>query len=97
MTKLRFPDKMRRTRWRRNGKELLFVSSGKIMSAELTVNGSMIQVGSVQPLFGGLGRVGAESDVTADVQRFLIPLSDGETGADAATLVQNWPAAVNSK
>jgi Tol biopolymer transport system component len=77
-------------RWRGDGKELFFLttaSQGRMMAADITVNGSKIQAGAPHELFDSaytnLGHVGGNYHVFAvsrDGQRFLIPRID--TAAD---------------
>ena len=81
-------------RWRRDGKELFYLSiNNKIMAAEVKADGSSFIVGAVNPLFetrvyrGALGGY----DVTADGQRFIICYEPGQPNV-AITLVENWGA-----
>lgn len=79
-------------RWRRDGKELFFISNGGgIMGAELTVKGGAIQVGRIQPLVKN-GNTPGGFDATPDGQRFLVAVPVGEAGAEPLSLVQNWTA-----
>ena len=81
-------------RWRRDGKELFYLSAdNKITAAEVKADGSSFMVGAVNPLFetrvfrsafGGY-------DVTADGQRFIICHEPGQPNV-AITLVENWTA-----
>jgi Tol biopolymer transport system component len=62
-------------RWRRDGKELYFLSSDRsIMASTVNVSGSTIDVGVPQPLFDVRFPWGQYHafDVTADGQRFLV-------------------------
>jgi Tol biopolymer transport system component len=62
-------------RWRRDGKELYFLSpERKIVAATVTARGADVEVGAMQPLFEirlPYGQYHA-FDVTADGQRFLV-------------------------
>ena len=85
-----------RPRWRLDGKELFFLalSADKIMSAEIKLGATTVDVGSDRPLFqmnpfGGGGR--DVYDVTGDGQRFLITTTGNVVGSKAVTLVVNWP------
>jgi eukaryotic-like serine/threonine-protein kinase len=80
--------------WRRDGKELLFLSGTRLMSAELIPKGGTLQVGRVQPLLGDVTITTGIFDVTPDGQRFLIAMPVGETGSEPLTLLQNWTAAL---
>jgi dipeptidyl aminopeptidase/acylaminoacyl peptidase len=85
-------------RWRRDGKEIFYISSdNKMMATEVKAGGSSFEVGATHALFatrpyGVFGRF----DVTADGQRFLIPYETGQPTA-AITLVVNWPAELKKK
>ena len=90
-----------RPRWRRDGKELYYLSADlKIMAAEITLGASTVTIGSVRPLFavrpfGGVAR--DIYDVTPDGQRFLVASQGGEEAASPVTLVVNWIAEVKNK
>jgi len=85
-------------RWRRDGKELFYLSSdNKMMAAEVKASRSSFEVGAIHTLFatrpyGVFGRF----DVSADGQRFVIPYEAGQPTA-AITLVVNWPAELKKK
>jgi Tol biopolymer transport system component len=86
-------------RWRRDGKELFYLShDNRIMAAEVKTDGSSFAIGAVKPLFetriyrstfGGF-------DVAADGQRFIICYEPGQPNV-AITLVENWDAELNRK
>jgi Tol biopolymer transport system component len=86
-------------RWRRDGKELFYLSpDNRIMAAEVKADGSSFAIGAVKPLFetrvyrstfGGY-------DVTADGQRFIICYEPGQPNV-AITLVENWDAELKKK
>jgi eukaryotic-like serine/threonine-protein kinase len=86
-------------RWRRDGKELFYLSSdNRIMAAEVKRDGSSFAIGAVKPLFetrvyrstfGGY-------DVTADGQRFIICYEPGHPNV-AITLVENWDSDLKKK
>jgi Tol biopolymer transport system component len=86
--------------WRRDGKELFYFSGDdKIMSAEISVRGSDILIGKVQPLFqanysGGPGWV---YDVSPDGKKFLLITQGSEQAARPLTLVVNWPALLEAQ
>ena len=86
-------------RWRRDGKELFYISSdNKVMAAEVNGSGSSFVVGNITQLFETrVVRVGiGPFDVTADGQRFVIAYEPGESTA-AITLVTNWNAELRKK
>ena len=85
-------------RWRRDGKEIFYLSSdNKMMVTEVKSSGSSFEIGSTHALFatrayGVFGRF----DVSADGQRFAIPYEAGQPSA-AIALVTNWPAELKKK
>ena len=80
-------------RWRRNGKELLYISAeGQMMAADIATKGGTLEVGRVRALFGGLPAASTDYDVTPDAQRFLVAMSPEEAGPERLMLVQNWAA-----
>jgi hypothetical protein len=85
-------------RWRHDGKELFFEGPDqRLMAAEIQVNAGRLSIGVIRPLFvnpagvtgTGTGRV---YDVSADGQRFLIPVPVEEKPDEPLTLIQNWAA-----
>ena len=86
------------SRWRRDGKEIFYISSdNKMMATEVKSSGTSFEIGSTHELFatrpyGVFGRF----DVSADGQRFAIPYEAGQPSA-AITLVVNWPAELKKK
>ena len=85
-------------RWRRDGKEIFYVSlDNKVMASEVNAGGTSFTVGATRALFttrayGVFGRF----DVSADGQRFLIAYEAGQPNA-AITLVVNWDAKLKKK
>ncbi len=92
-------------RWRRDGKELFYLSSdGQIMAAEVNGTGPEFQVGTVRSLFNVLLKTGPSRydltatseqigfDVSPDGQWFAVN-SPVEASASPITLVTNWTAA----
>jgi serine/threonine protein kinase len=85
-------------RWRRDGKEIFYLSSdNKMMVTEVKSSGSSFEIGSTHALFstrayGVFGRF----DVSADGQRFAIPFEAGQPSA-AIALVVNWPTELKQK
>ena len=93
-------------RWRADGRELFFRSSGKLMAVDVSGDPGAIATGPPHELFDvrqGIGAGGASRyfyDVTPDGQRFLVGIRTvaGEQSvergevAGSITLVINWPA-----
>jgi len=86
-------------RWRRDGKELFYLSlDNKMMAAEIKSTGSSFAIGAVRPLFEtrvSRSIVGAY-DVSADGQRFILAYEPGQPNA-VITLVDNWDAELRKK
>src|SRR5262249_21078083 len=81
-------------RWRRDGKELFYVSSdNQLTVAEVNSIGPSFAVTNVRPLFDShlrTVRVGKKFDVSRDGQRFLINMSLESAAPLPITLVVNW-------
>ncbi|MGH9779969.1 MAG: hypothetical protein ACRD5I_16325 [Candidatus Acidiferrales bacterium] len=80
-------------RWRRDGKELFYLSSDdKVMAVEIRESGSSLDVGVAKALFQArtLGQPGRRYDASPDGQRFLINTLEGEEELSPLTLVVNW-------
>jgi Tol biopolymer transport system component len=84
-------------RWRQDGKEIFFSAlDGRLMAAEITLKGGALEIGEIHALFLIPSSVNApfgparSYDVTADGQRFLIPVAANEKSAEPLTLIQNW-------
>jgi hypothetical protein len=88
-----------RPRWRRDGKELFYLSNdNKIMAAEIQVKGSTIKVGVVRPLFEVHAVTTALNyDVSADGQHFLVNSLVEAQSASPINLVVNWTAELKKK
>jgi Tol biopolymer transport system component len=84
-------------RWRQDGKELYFVSSGgELTAATVEARGSQFEIRDVKPLFRlnlfTGPRLGAHGyDVSPDGKRFLVN-SAGESTGGRIALVSNWDA-----
>ena len=78
--------------WRRDGKELFFVSpEGRLMAAQVTWRGGAIEIGRIDGLFDGvLTARGYQWDVSADGQKFIRWEQTDSTRSSPLTLVQNW-------
>ena len=84
--------------WRRDGKELFYLSSdNKVMAAEVKASGFNFEAGTVHALFEArFSNTFERYDVTADGQRFIVVEDKGEPGA-AITLVVNWTAGLHKQ
>ena len=83
-------------RWRRDGKELFYLTDdNKLMAVPVTLGESAIAVGPPQLLFQTRFRGNAAPyDVTADGQRFLVNRVVEGSASAPLNLVVNWPALV---
>jgi eukaryotic-like serine/threonine-protein kinase len=88
-------------RWRRDGRELFYLSmDNKIMSAEITEQGSSLLVGKVQSLFQVNPvsfAVSSPYDVTGDGKKFVVPSLASPQESKPLTLVVNWPVLMRRK
>jgi Tol biopolymer transport system component len=80
-------------RWSRDGKEIFYRSSGRLLAAAVSANGQHFEVGEAKTLFA-LPRAGRRNsyDVSPDGRRFLAVTQRPQAGSEPLTLVQNWPA-----
>ena len=77
--------------WRRDGKELFYLSEDRKMVAVEVKPGAGFQAGTPQPLFAtGVFTPDARFEVTADGLRFLIPTVSREGTGTPAAVVVNW-------
>ncbi|MCA1573001.1 MAG: protein kinase [Acidobacteria bacterium] len=86
----------RQPRWRRDGKELFYITAdGKLMVVDVKL-GATFEADVPQTLFGTrvltLPSFRNQYAVTADGQRFLINLMIEETSATPISIVVNWTA-----
>lgn len=89
-----------RPHWRRDGKELFYLSEDNFMMAtEIKTVGSSFELGAVRQLFkvspimavGGIAYVGGSGyDAAADGKRFLVNVYAGEFSSMPITLVVDW-------
>ena len=91
-------------RWRADGKELFYVEISRRMMMAVEVRpGPGFEAGPPRTLWdatglrvlGGVGG-GANFDVAADGQRFLVVKTDSAEGKRPITLVQNWTAGLKN-
>jgi eukaryotic-like serine/threonine-protein kinase len=83
--------------WRRDGKELFYLSPGdKMMAVEVNTDSSQLQAGIPTPLFQAqlIASIFLRNRyvVSADGQRFLTLSPVGDTLFNPITVVLNWPA-----
>src|SRR5215471_2025273 len=84
-------------KWRRDGKELLFLSSDNYMMAvDVSPYGGALRLGVPQPLFHAepIERLGPMYDVSADGKKFIITKLNASEEGRPLTLVQNWTAEI---
>jgi Tol biopolymer transport system component len=87
-------------RWRRDGKELYYLSrDDKMMAAEIRESAGKLEIGAPRALFQvrQIASVGHPYDVTADGSRFLVSVQTEQPATESITLVVNWPAELNKK
>jgi dipeptidyl aminopeptidase/acylaminoacyl peptidase len=78
-------------KWRRDGKELLYLAADRRIVGVEVKTGASFQHGVPQGLFAsGIRTPDARFDVTADGRRFLIPAQVTEANPVPATVVLNW-------
>ena len=85
-------------RWRRDGKELYFVSqNARMMAAEVNGQANGFSVGTVKTLFdsqmrttGFAGTNPPNYDVSADGQKFLVNIAEESGASVPTTLMVNW-------
>jgi Tol biopolymer transport system component len=82
--------------WRRDGKELFYLSrKGEIMAVPVNRSGAGLEFGPPAALFKvlapGAGRLLGTYDVASDGQRFLIGEFLGESANATPTVILNWP------
>ena len=77
-----------RPRWRRDGREIYFVSGASVMAAALSA-GSELRADTPRPLFSINGSWG-DYDVSPDGQRFLVTVPPRESEEPMAIAVLDW-------
>ena len=84
-----------RPRWRRDGKELFFISSDDKLVAVPMSLAARVEVGNPQALFSAVGV--QDYTPSRDGQRFLMSEMDSreDAGARAITVTMNWMAGLN--
>jgi eukaryotic-like serine/threonine-protein kinase len=87
-------------RWRRDGKELFYLSlEGEIMAAEVAEQGTTLVVEKVQPLFWAnpVASPGWNFDSSPDGQKFVVVSRGQQQSPQPLTLVLNWPALLKQR
>ncbi len=82
--------------WRRDGKELFFLSGDKMMAVDVTTDGPQFEAGTPKPLFEADFLSGAFQPttyvVTPDGQRFLAVTPVAQQAISPIAVVTNWPS-----
>jgi len=82
-------------KWRRDGKELLYLDADRRIVGVQVAAGTSFQHATPQPLFAsGIRTPEARFDVTADGRRFLVPAQVIATNPAPVTVIMNWTTAV---
>jgi eukaryotic-like serine/threonine-protein kinase len=83
--------------WRRDGKELFYLSGDGVVAVDVKMAGSTLETGPPRPLFRLPPQAEIETtyDVSPDGQRFLTIVSDKEARLVPITLMQNWAAGLS--
>jgi serine/threonine protein kinase len=87
-------------RWVRNGNEILYLSTGRVlMSVPVKGSGALFQAGVAKPLFRveAPQSAGVPYDVSADGQRIIAITSSDGASKPLLTAIINWPALVIEK
>lgn len=86
-------------RWRRDGKELFYLSGRKLMAVDVSTTPTFkLGVPKVlfeAPFWPGGGTTSRHYSVTADGQKFLINASVEAQGSSPITVVMNWATALD--
>jgi Tol biopolymer transport system component len=77
-----------RPRWRRDGKEVYFLSGNSVMASALS-GGADLHADPPRPLFTIAGNFG-DYDVSPDGQRFLMTVPPRENAEPIAVAVLDW-------
>jgi Tol biopolymer transport system component len=80
-------------RWRSDGKEVFYIGlDGRLMAAEIKAKDASLEVGRIEPLFGGfqVGIGPLPYDVAPGGQRFLVDFQIEQPADQPLILVQNW-------
>jgi Tol biopolymer transport system component/predicted Ser/Thr protein kinase len=84
--------------WRRDGKELFYLSGRAIMAVDVDT-GAVFKSGTPRKIFegnfGGINGGGYRWDVAADGKRFLMKAAGDAAAQEPITLILNWSAGLN--
>ena len=85
-------------RWRRDGKELFFISKDTLMSVDIELKSNIITAGIPRALFAVPTPIGHRNSyvVTPDGQRFLVVVP-GQMLSPSPEIVLNWPALLEKR
>ena len=88
-------------RWRRDGRELFYLSSAsKLMAVPIRLGGGAFETGKPEELFEGPLSMGGNAvyryGVAPDGQRFLILANPSGAKSDPITVVLNWMSEVRA-
>jgi Tol biopolymer transport system component len=87
--------------WRRDGKELYFLSPSGVLTAVDVVAGASLELGAPKALFSGLttdpNQTGHNYSVSADGQRFLVRRQVRAGALPSTTVFMNWISAFASR
>jgi hypothetical protein len=91
--KWKIADNTQFPRWRRDGRELFFLSRGSVKAAAIETTPSGLRVTDIKTLFTQPKYIGGNYpyDVSHDGQHFLFQVPD-ETVSEPLTLMVNWSA-----
>jgi hypothetical protein len=84
-------------RWRADGKEIFYELNGRLMAAEISMEGASLKPGAVHSLGIPVTAPFYQYDVSADGQRFLVAATREQKSSAPLTLVQNWTALLKKK
>ena len=81
-------------KWRRDGRELFYFSSGKLMAVDVKL-GASVEIGRTHPLFDLPDEY--QYEPFPDGQRFIVIKSTGEPEQARINVVLNWQAELTEK
>ena len=81
-------------RWRKDGKEIFYLSNRQAEAAEVQIEGRVFKPGAVHSLLPNVV-VNAQTiwDVSADGQHFIVNVYPEVKGVQSLTLIENWQEA----
>ena len=81
--------------WRRDGKELFYISlDNKIVFAEIAAQSTSLVIGKVTPLFQAnpVSSNGWPYNISSDGRKFVVDTQADDQTSEPLTLVVNWAA-----